>query len=165
MLSVQCAVAVDWMRYLGTWYELASLPQAFERGCVGARAHYSLPYSGAAIQVRNTCYRSASDSAQTTDIRGEARVVGRGRLYVDFAQTYGAQHDADRALGNYWVLALGPGYVWAVVGSPDRSAAFVLARREALACTELWLEDALQALRCAHYDTTALQYRDTALYR
>ncbi len=33
---------VDLPRYLGTWYEIATIPQRFQKGCVGVTAHYSL---------------------------------------------------------------------------------------------------------------------------
>ena len=45
---------VDLQRYLGTWYEIATIPQRFQKGCVGVTAHYSLRKDGA-IDVVNVC--------------------------------------------------------------------------------------------------------------
>ncbi len=32
---------VDLERYLGTWYEIATIPQRFQKGCVAVTANYS----------------------------------------------------------------------------------------------------------------------------
>ncbi len=46
---------VDLGRYLGIWYEiLATIPQRFQKGCVGVTAEYSLRENGD-IEVVNTC--------------------------------------------------------------------------------------------------------------
>jgi apolipoprotein D and lipocalin family protein len=37
---------VDVQRYLGTWYEIATIPQRFQKGCVGVSAHYSIRDDG-----------------------------------------------------------------------------------------------------------------------
>jgi apolipoprotein D and lipocalin family protein len=37
---------VDVRRYLGTWYEIATIPQRFQKGCVGVSAHYSIRDDG-----------------------------------------------------------------------------------------------------------------------
>jgi apolipoprotein D and lipocalin family protein len=37
---------VDLQRYLGTWYEIASFPQSFQRGCTATTATYALRDDG-----------------------------------------------------------------------------------------------------------------------
>ena len=37
---------VDLSRYVGKWYEMASFPQSFQRGCVASTADYSLNSDG-----------------------------------------------------------------------------------------------------------------------
>jgi lipocalin len=40
---------VELERYLGRWYEIASIPQRFQRGCVASRATYTPdPMAGSA---------------------------------------------------------------------------------------------------------------------
>ncbi|MGZ5488004.1 MAG: lipocalin family protein [Candidatus Aminicenantales bacterium] len=51
---------VDLQRYLGTWYEIATIPQRFQKGCVGVTAHYSLRADGA-IDVVNGSTLPARD--------------------------------------------------------------------------------------------------------
>ena len=47
--------AVDLNRYLGTWYQLAAVPQPFNLVCArDTRAAYSL-YDNGDVRVRNTC--------------------------------------------------------------------------------------------------------------
>ena len=170
-LAPSAAVPVQWERYVGTWYDVASIPQPFTADCVGARAEYVIgPYERTAsngiaptVLVRNTCYRA--DASQST-VDGTAQIVGPGRLYVQFPSQppYGSANGTARTLGNYWVHAVGPEYGWAVVGAPDRSGAYILARGEALAQVQRWLPDALQVLQCLGYPLQALQQRNLAVY-
>ncbi len=44
---------VDLQRYLGVWYEIATIPQCFQKGCVGLTAEQSLRKNGD-IEVVNT---------------------------------------------------------------------------------------------------------------
>src|SRR6059058_3334665 len=49
---------VDLSRYLGTWYEIASFPQRFQRGCTATKATYSLRADGD-IDVMNQCRKGS----------------------------------------------------------------------------------------------------------
>ncbi|MCK7518516.1 MAG: lipocalin family protein [Ignavibacteriales bacterium] len=66
---------VDVPRYLGTWYEIATIPQRFQRGCVGVTAHYSLRDDGA-IDVVNVCRKGTLDGKERS-VRGKAWIVDR----------------------------------------------------------------------------------------
>ncbi|MHB9142769.1 MAG: lipocalin family protein, partial [Paludibacter sp.] len=39
--TLSTVASVDLKRYSGTWYEIASYPQFFERGCSNVRATYT----------------------------------------------------------------------------------------------------------------------------
>ena len=43
---------VDLDRYLGTWYEIASYPAWFQKGCTGSTAEYSLLPDGRILYTR-----------------------------------------------------------------------------------------------------------------
>ena len=45
---------VDLARFAGRWHEIARLPNAFQRGCVGAQACYT-PRRDGTLGVVNTC--------------------------------------------------------------------------------------------------------------
>ena len=110
--------AVDLKRYAGTWYEVAHLPNWFQKKCVAdTRATYAL--EGERVSVLNAC-RTAAGSFD--EARGIARVVagsGNAKLRVSFFRPF---------YGDYWVLALDPDYRWVLVGEPGRDYAWILAR-------------------------------------
>jgi apolipoprotein D and lipocalin family protein len=114
------ATGVELERYLGTWYEIASYPNRFQRGCTGTTATYTRRDHGS-IGVRNECDRDATRDG----IEGRAWVAGDdpARLRVRFFWPLFAP---------YWILAVGPDYEWALVGTPDRDYLWILARTPTL---------------------------------
>jgi len=111
---------VDLQRYLGTWYEIATIPQRFQKGCVGVTAEYSLRKNGD-IQVVNTCIKGTLDGEIRT-ARGKARVVDgttNAKLKVSFFWPF---------WGAYWIIGLDPDYEWAIVGHPNRDYLWILNR-------------------------------------
>jgi apolipoprotein D and lipocalin family protein len=111
---------VDIQRYLGAWYEIATIPQRFQRGCVGVTAHYALRPDGA-IDVTNVCRKETLDG-KVRSARGKAWVVDRAtnaKLKVRFFWPFA---------GDYWIIELDPDYRWAVVGHPGRNYYWILSR-------------------------------------
>jgi apolipoprotein D and lipocalin family protein len=110
------AERVDLARYAGTWYEIASFPTRFQRGCTATTATYGLRDDGR-VSVRNRCTRDGGESG----IEGVAWPVddSNARLKVRFFWPF---------TGDYWVLALDPDYRWSLVGNPDRDQLWILAR-------------------------------------
>ena len=111
---------VDLDRYLGTWYEIASFPAWFQRGCTGVTAEYSMRDDGM-IEVVNSCRKGSLDGKfkQST---GRARVVDtetNAKLKVSFFGPF---------WGNYWIIGLDPDYQWAVVGVPNHKYLWILSR-------------------------------------
>lgn len=141
---------VDLKRYLGKWYEIASIPQFFQRQCVSdAMAEYAL--DGADIAVTNSCM---TESGERSVAQGRARVVdehSRAKLEVTFVKLFGWLYFLG---GDYWVIDLAPDYRYAVVGHPDRTYAWILARQTALSITDLVAIES--RLRKNGYDTCAL---------
>lgn len=112
---------VDIERYLGTWYEIATIPQRFQKGCVGVTATYSLRPDGK-IRVINRCRKETLDG-QLRDIEGTAWVVDKktnAKLKVQFFWPFS---------GDYWIIELDADYQWAVVGHPNRSYLWILCRK------------------------------------
>lgn len=111
---------VELQRYLGTWYEIASFPQRFQKGCTGTTATYILRPDGQ-ISVVNKCRLDSLDGAEKV-ANGTARVVdsaSNARLEVSFFGPF---------WGDYWVIDLGPEYEFAVVGHPSRDYLWILSR-------------------------------------
>jgi apolipoprotein D and lipocalin family protein len=111
---------VDLERYLGTWYEIATIPQRFQKGCVGVTATYSLRTDGK-IRVINRCRKETLDGP-LRDVEGKAWVVDKttnAKLKVQFFWPFS---------GDYWIIELDPDYRWAVVGHPKRNYLWILSR-------------------------------------
>jgi apolipoprotein D and lipocalin family protein len=116
----QTVPSVDLERYLGTWYEIASFPAFFQRGCAGTTATYSRRDDGR-IRVVNACLEG-SLTGRRREVEGVAWAVGGSggaRLHVRFFWPF---------RGDYWILAVEPDYRWAVVGTPSRDYLWLLAR-------------------------------------
>ena len=143
---------VDLQRYIGTWHELARLPNWFQEQCVSeVSASYRLRQDGK-IDVVNRC-RTVDGSLD--EAHGLARVVdpvGRSKLEVSFVSLFGWH----LFWGDYWILYLDPDYHVAVVGTPNRKYAWVLARATRLDANSWEAID--NALRRAGYDPGALLY-------
>jgi apolipoprotein D and lipocalin family protein len=115
---------VDLQRYLGTWYEIASYPAWFQKGCTGSTAEYtSLP--DGRIRVINRCFKNRLDGP-LKESSGKAEVVDpatNARLKVWFFWPF---------KGDYWIIDLDPDYQWAVVGVPSRKYLWLLSRTPSL---------------------------------
>jgi len=121
---LQTVARVDLQRYLGTWYEIASYPHRFQKGCVATRAVYKLRDDGQ-IAVRNECRQETLDGPLKS-VQGRARVIdpaSNARLEVTFFWPF---------WGAYWIIDLDPDYRWAVVGHPSRNYLWVLSRTRTL---------------------------------
>jgi apolipoprotein D and lipocalin family protein len=122
---LQTVESVDLQRYLGSWYEIASFPQSFQRGCTATTASYSMG-EGGEIEVLNRCRKGALDGPEDS-AKGRARVTDpttNAKLEVSF---FG------RFWGDYWVVDLGDEYEYAVVGHPGRDYLWILSRTPQLA--------------------------------
>ncbi len=111
---------VEIQRYLGTWYEIATIPQRFQKGCVGVTARYTLLENGD-IEVVNTCRKKTLDG-KVRSVRGKAWIVDKttnAKLKVRFFWPFS---------GAYWIIDLDDDYRWAVVGHPSRKYLWILSR-------------------------------------
>jgi len=118
--ELRTVVRVDLERYLGNWYDIASFPQSFQRGCTGTTATYTIRADGD-IDVLNRC-RKGSLSGEEDSAVGRARVVDRStnaRLEVSFFRPF---------WGEYWIIDLGRDYEYSVVGHPSRDYLWILSR-------------------------------------
>ena len=118
---------VDINKYLGTWYEIARLPNTFEKGLKCVTATYSLKDNGK-IAVLNKGFASESKRLWKS-AKGTAWVPDKeypGRLKVSFFWPFA---------GNYYILVLDENYQYALVGDPSRKYLWVLARDLSLDAT------------------------------
>lgn len=102
----------DLNRYLGKWYEIARLPNSFEKGLVNVIATYSLKDNGM-VKVLNEGYKGTKDGKHVS-VTGKAKFAAgpdKGHLRVSFFLFFYA---------DYVIFALDPDYKWALVGSSHK---------------------------------------------
>jgi len=143
---MQVVPSVDLTRYAGKWYEVARLPNRFQRDCAGdTTASYELRPDGK-ITVINAC-RTPEGKVKTA--KGTARLASdkgpNTKLKVTFFWPFS---------GNYWIIDLDPDYRWAVVGEPGRKYFWVLSREPQL--DDALYQQILERARQQGYDLAPL---------
>jgi apolipoprotein D and lipocalin family protein len=118
---------VDYQRYAGTWYEIARLPNRFQRACASDVSATYTPRSDGRIAVTNRCRESDGKVREATGVA--RRVEGRppSVLKVRFAPAL--LSFLPMVWGDYHIIELGTSYDYAVVGAPNREYLWILARR------------------------------------
>jgi len=143
--GVTAVTPFDLQRYQGRWYELARLDHAFERGMTDVSANYTARADGS-VRVVNRGYVPAT--GRWREAVGKALFTGApttGSLKVSFFGPF---------YGGYHVVALDPGYRWALVLGPDTGYAWILARDRELPAAQR--DDILARARVLGVDTAAL---------
>lgn len=117
--SLDTVPYVDLTQYVGVWYEIASYPMFFQRGCVATKATYSLRSDGN-IGVLNECRKESFDGP-IKKAEGIARVADpktNSKLQVKFFLFW----------GDYWIIDLDEEYRYAVVSEPRQKYLWILSR-------------------------------------
>lgn len=146
--EVQTAPFVELSKYLGKWYEVASIPQSFQKQCVAnTTAEYSMTDEGL-IKVLNSCDTSKGtrDNAE-----GRAKIVdekSNSKLKVTFVKIINWIFSFG---GNYWILDVDQGYNVALIADPTRKYAWILSRSHELSSAQ-WV-DAEKNYKAQGYDT------------
>jgi apolipoprotein D and lipocalin family protein len=137
---------VDLGRYLGTWYDIASFPQSFQRGCTGTAATFTLRDEGE-LDVTNRCRLGSLDGKEKVAL-GRARLVDRAtnaKLEVSFFRPF---------WGPYWIIDLAQDYSYAVVGHPGRDYLWILSRTPTM--SEATYQTIVTRLQAQGYETSRL---------
>ncbi len=117
---LQTVPIVDLNRYAGKWYEIASYPQRFQKGCTCTTAEYTATDKGYII-VENRCNKASVNGKQSY-IKGKAFVEknsGNAKLKVQFFWPF---------RGKYWIIDLAEDYSYAVVSEPNKKYLWILSR-------------------------------------
>lgn len=128
---LQTVPAVDLGRYSGTWYEIARYPNRFQKQCTGdVTATYLLLENGD-IKIVNRCRGESGEMDEAEGVARKADPEGtNARLRVRFAPAL--LSFLPFVWGNYWIIDLAPDYTYAVIGEPDRTYLWILARSTSL---------------------------------
>ncbi len=150
---VRVVPEVDLKRYCGTWYEIARIPNRFQKDCISdVTATYSLLEDGT-LRVVNRC-RSAG--GEVSEVEGKARrksdAEPSSKLEVRFAPAFLSIFPF--VWGKYWIIDLASDYSYAVVGEPSREYLWILSRTPVLG-PEVYGE-ILERIRAQGYDPSVL---------
>lgn len=140
--------AVDLNRYQGLWYEIARLPNRFEKNCEGVTAVYGLRDDGL-INVVNTCRKNVVDG-EMKRAEGRARIVDadtNAKLEVSFFGPF---------WGDYWILDLAEDYSLSIVGEPEGRYLWILSRTPTI--SDETRDNAIAKLDAMGYNTNALYF-------
>lgn len=153
-LKVVDNVEID--RYLGTWYEIALLPNSFQEGCHCTKAEYSL-IDSTTIKVVNSCREDSADG-ELDKADGKAFVVegsNNAKLKVLFFWLF---------KGDYWIIALDQeNYNYAMVGNSSREYLWILAREPEM--TERTYDMLLENAKEKGFDVCNLQITDQSCFK
>jgi apolipoprotein D and lipocalin family protein len=145
--TLQTVPYVDLKKYSGKWYEIASYPQLFEKGCHCTTAEYTLSEKGYVI-VENRCNRD-SVKGKHSYIKGKAFVEknsGNAKLKVQFFWPF---------KGKYWIIDLADDYSYAVVSHPNKKYLWILSRTPKM--NDAVYQQILFRLKEKGFDLTKLQ--------
>ena len=121
--TVTAVPKLDLNRFMGTWYEIARLPNKTERRCVSDVAVlFALGESKRGFQIGTSC-QLKDGTPDEYDSTGKMDKAGDGRLKLGLLWPF---------TSHYWVLAVGPQYEWALVGSPNHKTLWILSRTPTL---------------------------------
>jgi len=116
--------SLDLPRYLGTWYEIARLPMAYEpANATDVTAHYALDEEGK-VSVRNRC----RVDGKVVESVGQATPVDAGNTRLEVSFLPEGLRWVPFTKGDYWVLKLDADYRVALVGTPDHEHLWLLSR-------------------------------------
>lgn len=151
--ALASAAHVDLDRFVGSWFEIARLPEAGDKECVSdARATYARTDNG--LRLLSLCRR------QDGSIR---RSTGRARLADDATQArfkISYSHPALDVLpfvwSDYTIVDVADDYSTAIVGAADRKHLWLLSRQPFVADSAR--QDFLNKARAQGFDCSALVF-------
>jgi len=114
--------SVDLNRYKGLWYEIARLPNFFERKLKCTSATYTLRDDGRITVLNKGNY--LSDPKKSTSSTGVAWIPDKkypAKLKVQFFWPFS---------GDYWIIDLDKEYKYVLVGGPSAKYLWILAREK-----------------------------------
>ncbi len=144
--------SVDLQKYSGTWFEIARLPNSYQKSCTGdVTATYTI--DGDELIVVNRCRK---ENGEMTEAKGRARRADKegpnSKLEVRFAPAF--LSFLRFVWGDYWIIDLADDYSFAVIGGPEREYLWILARTKTL--PEPTMQEILERIKIQGYDIQKL---------
>jgi apolipoprotein D and lipocalin family protein len=125
--------SVNLLKYTGLWYEIAKIPNSFQRSCAcNTTATYKFRDDGR-IDVINRCTEKDGSVDEAKGIAKVEDTNSYSKLKVSFVNIFGIS----LFWGDYWIIGLDKDYKYAVVGSPNRKYGWILSRTPKLSQNDL----------------------------
>jgi apolipoprotein D and lipocalin family protein len=144
---LQAVSQVDLGRYEGKWYEIASYPQRFQKGCTCTTSDYTVTDSDY-IVIENRCNKD-SINGRTSYIKVKAFIEensGNAKLKIQFFWPLKSK---------YWIIDLADDYSYAVVSEPNRKYLWILSRTPKM--NEITYQQIINRLIETGFDLSKLQ--------
>jgi apolipoprotein D and lipocalin family protein len=141
------AADVDLRRYMGTWYEIAAVPNRLQRGCTDTVVNYRRLGDGR-IELLNTCWKNG----KYRPFRGKGKVLpdsNGAKWKVNFYWIVRSP---------YWVIERDEDYRWAVVGTPDREKLWIISREREFDAA--LLSRLIEKMRALGYPVDGLEFTE-----
>jgi len=146
---------VELKKYTGKWYEIASFPQWFQKGCTNTTAEYD--DKGKFIEVKNTCAvdtgKKQCDDKVCIPIYKEKQKIGKAfttkdpdLLRIQFFFPF---------RGDYLVEHVDADYQHAIVGNKNKKYLWILSRKPQI--SEAKEKELYQIIEGKGYDLSKLQ--------
>ena len=116
--------SVDLKKYTGTWYEIARLPNSFERKLKCISANYTIREDGKITVLNKGHY--LTDPSKVNSAKGVAwvpDVKSPAKLKVQFFWPFS---------GDYWIIYLEKDYKYVLVGDPSFKYLWILSREKTM---------------------------------
>ncbi|CAK9183299.1 unnamed protein product [Ilex paraguariensis] len=144
---------LDLKRYMGTWYEIASLPSRFHpKDAINSRATYTFSPDGTLHALNETWSDGKRGSIEGTAYEANTssdEAKFRVKFYVPpFLPIFPVTAD-------YWVLSIDGEYQYALIGHPTRRYLHIVSRQNQL--DEEIYNQLVQKAKDEGYDVSKLQ--------
>lgn len=107
---------MDFKRFMGIWYDIASLPNAIEKNCKCPQSLDTLQ-SDLVIELAESCVMFGKN------ITSKSKAVATVPGYGNWTNVNGP------ITAPYWVINLDPNYEWVVIGQPSRKGYWIMSRK------------------------------------
>ncbi|OTG81622.1 lipocalin family protein [Acinetobacter sp. ANC 4648] len=121
----QAVEKIDLQQYIGKWYEIAHLPNYFQRKCASnTTAQYGVN-TDQTISVLNSCRTATGEMISSIGV-AYPKNSGNSKLKVSFLPK--GLRWLPFTKGDYWILRIDPDYKVALVGGPNDKYLWILSR-------------------------------------
>lgn len=121
----RAAASVDLRKFAGTYHEIARIPQADDRCAADVTSRFAIRPDGG-LDVIDSCRRTDGSPGELRRVAKSAGGTGNVMWRVRVGPAW--QSPLRRAWREFWILAVGPEYGYAVIGDPGRHTLRILSR-------------------------------------